>query len=99
MSAELPEIVHGLETPYPLRPCQNYFRLEGWVLMRRANAATQARIRIGDQVYEPDSQPQRDDVATLYPEDRFAGESGFTFVCYLPFGNHVATLAAVPAGA
>ena len=98
MSAGPPEIVHGLETPYPLRPCQNYFRLEGWVLLRGAAAATRARIRVGETIYEPDTRPHRADVAALYPEERFAADSGFSFVCFLPFGNHLAILEATPEG-
>ncbi|WP_221032934.1 glycosyltransferase [Actomonas aquatica] len=94
MSVAPPEIAHGLETPYPLQPCQNYFRLEGWALLRGGAAPTIARIRIGDTTHAPESTSRRDDVQSLYPEDEFAANTGFLFVIYLPFGNHLATLEA-----
>ncbi|MCF3652093.1 glycosyltransferase family 4 protein [Synoicihabitans lomoniglobus] len=90
--ADAPEIVHGLETPYPLRPFQNYFRLEGWALIKNGAGRTRARVRIDQKVFLPESEPLRDDVAVLYPEIPYARTSGFVFVCLLPFGNYLGSL-------
>lgn len=89
-----PEIVYGLETPYPLQPSQNYFRLEGWALIRDSAAPTVTRIRIDQKCFTPESTPIRTDVAKSYPGDKFAANSGFTFICFLPFGNHLGLLEA-----
>ncbi len=94
MNAAAPEIAHGLETPYPLQPCQNYFRLEGWALLRGGSVPTRVRVRCNGATHAPTATPPRADVAALYPEDEFAGQSGFQFVIYLPFGNHPAVLEA-----
>ncbi len=85
---------HGLETPYPLQPCQNYFRLEGWAIALGADQPTRVRMVIGDQVFPPDQTPEREDVAEKYPQDIYARQTGFEFVCFLPFGNHWGTLQA-----
>ncbi len=89
-----PEICHGLETPYPLQPCPNYLRLEGWVLIRHGSAPTRARLRLGDRIRLPESRHHRDDVAAMYPDDGFAAQSGFLFIEPLPFGIHFAVLEA-----
>lgn len=87
-------IAYGLETPYPLQPSQNYFRLEGWALVCDADQPTLTRIRVEDKIFTPESNPERKDVAALHPKDRHALKSGFVFVCFLPFGNHVGQLEA-----
>jgi glycosyltransferase involved in cell wall biosynthesis len=89
-----PEIAYGLETPYPLQPSQNYLRLEGWALIRNSNTPTITRIRIDQACFDPESTPVRTDVAASHPDDPFASSAGFTFVCFLPFGNHLGLLEA-----
>ncbi len=88
------EIVYGLENPYPFRPCQNYFRLEGWALIRGGEAPTHTRIRVGEKRFKPEGESPRSDVAARYPDDPYAECTGFTFVCFLPFGNHEGQLEA-----
>ncbi|MCC5021806.1 MAG: hypothetical protein J6386_02935 [Candidatus Synoicihabitans palmerolidicus] len=61
-------IEHGLETPYPLEPFQNYLRLEGWTFRRQRLQASQVRIRIAEQIYAPESTRAREDVAAWYPD-------------------------------
>jgi glycosyltransferase involved in cell wall biosynthesis len=87
ISTEL-EVLHGLETSYPLRPSQNYVRLEGWAFLRGQSKKSRVRFRVGTKVFEPTEKPARDDVAEQFPEESHARSSGFVFVCFLPFGNH-----------
>ena len=94
MTAKVQNLAYGLETPYPLQPCQNYFRLEGWALIPDSTAPTQVRIRIGDDVHLPKQVHARADVAAQFPDDPFAADSGFEFVCYLGFGNYLGALEA-----
>ncbi|MDB4385081.1 hypothetical protein N9Z12_03420, partial [Opitutaceae bacterium] len=86
------EVLHGLETPYPLRPSQNYVRLEGWAFIRWQSQSSRVRFRVGTEVFEPTENPARDDVAQQFPEEPHASTSGFVFVCFLPFGNHTGVL-------
>ena len=59
-----------------------------------SQAATRVRIRIEDQTYDPKRVTHRADVAAQFPDDPFAAESGFEFVCYLSFGNYLGALEA-----
>lgn len=92
--APSPEIAYGLETPYPLQPSQNYVRLEGWALMGKSPSATRTRLKIGEEVFHPESTPERQDVAVKFSDDPHARHTGFVYVCYLPFGNHIGRLEA-----
>ncbi len=94
MSTTTKSFCYGLETPYPLRPCQNYFRLEGWALILGADAPTRVRIKINETFYEPKRVYRRDDVSAQFPQDPFAAETGFEFVCFLSFGNYLGVLEA-----
>jgi|GEM_PF-466142 len=87
-------IAYRLETPYPLQPSRNYFRLEGWALILNADQSTLTRIRVEDKIFAPESTPVRKDVAALYPDSPHALASGFVFVCFLPFGTHLGQLEA-----
>ena len=86
------EIVHGLETPYPLQPSQNYVRLEGWALILGQSSPCRVRLRVESETFEPSESIQRPDVGARFPEEPHAAASGFVFVCYLPFGNHTGVL-------
>ncbi|MDA8528818.1 glycosyltransferase family 4 protein [Opitutaceae bacterium] len=91
ISTEL-EVLHGLETPYPLQPSQNYVRLEGWAFLRGQSARSRVRFRVGTEVFEPTEKPAREDVAQQFPDEPHALTSGFVFVCFLPFGTHAGVL-------
>lgn len=86
------EIVHGLETPYPLQPSQNYVRLEGWALILGQSNPCRVRLRVESETFEPSESIQRSDVGSRFPYEPHAAASGFVFVCYLPFGNHSGVL-------
>lgn len=92
MTSSEPEVLHGLETPYPLQPSQNYVRLEGWAFLRGQAASSRVRFRVGPKVFEPTEKPAREDVAQQFPDEPHALASGFVFVCFLPFGNHTGVL-------
>ncbi|MBT5900667.1 MAG: glycosyltransferase [Opitutaceae bacterium] len=86
------EIVHGLETPYPLQPSQNYVRLEGWAFILGQSKPCHVRLRVGSEIFEPSESVLRPDVGSRFPQEPHAASSGFVFVCYLPFGNHAGVL-------
>ena len=86
------EIVHGLETPYPLQPSQNYVRLEGWAFILGQSKPCLVRLRVGSEIFEPSESVHRSDVGSRFPQEPHAASSGFVFVCYLPFGNHAGVL-------
>lgn len=92
MRANNLEIVHGLETPYPLQPSQNYVRLEGWAFILGQSTLCRVRLRVGSELFEPAESTDRSDVGSRFPEESHAAASGFVFICYLPFGNHTGVL-------
>lgn len=83
---------HGIDTPLPLRPAQNYFRLAGWALVPGATRPSDVRVVVGDRTYGPEAREARPDVAALLPGEPHAAASGFRFTVYLPFGLHVGHL-------
>lgn len=89
-AAKLPQ--HGLDTPLPLRPAQNYFQLAGWAFVPGAAQPSQVRVVVNDRAYAPAELTGRVDVAASYPDEPHAARSGFKFVVYLPFGLHLGTL-------
>lgn len=84
----------GLETPHPLQPTQNYFQLIGWAFIPGADTPSQVRVVVGDQVFSPVERIVREDVAATFPNERHAQNSGFKFICYLPFGFYTGRLEA-----
>lgn len=83
-----------LETPRPFQPARGYFRLEGWGFFPAAPAPTRIRLRIGDEIFPPETIIERPDVASAFPGDPHALPSGFKFLCYLRFGLHLGMLEA-----
>ena len=86
--------LHGLETPLPLRPAQNYFQLAGWAFLPGAPAPSLVRIVAGGRVIEPAEIVERPDVAAAHPGEPHALRSGFKFTCFLPFGFYLGELQA-----
>ena len=89
---------HGVETPLPLAPTQNYFQLLGWAHYPASDHPCPLRVVVGDRTFEPVERFERRDVADLYPDDAGARESGFKFLGYLPFGFYTGSLEASPDG-
>ena len=84
--------LHGLETPHPLQPTQNYFQLVGWAFVPGAPRPSRVRVVVDGQIFEPAGTIERPDVAANYPGEPHALRSGFKFTCYLPFGLYIGFL-------
>jgi glycosyltransferase involved in cell wall biosynthesis len=84
--------LHGLETPHPLQPTQNYFQLVGWAFVPGAPRPSHVRVVVDGQIFEPAGIIERPDVAATYPGEPHALRSGFKFTCYLPFGLYIGFL-------
>src|SRR5690242_12331175 len=82
----------GLETTHPFQPTQNYFQLIGWAFLPHSKKNNVLRIVIGNETFLPNERRPRPDVATTFPNETAALESGFKFVCYLPFGFYTGYL-------
>jgi glycosyltransferase involved in cell wall biosynthesis len=82
----------GLETTHPFQPTQNYFQLIGWAFLPHSKKNNVLRIVIGNETFLPNERRPRPDVATTFPNEPAALESGFKFVCYLPFGFYTGNL-------
>lgn len=85
---------HGIDSPLPLRPAAGYVRLEGWVFLSDSPTPTEVRLRIGNDVFKPESTFERPDVAAAFPSEPNARQSGFRFLCYPPFGFFLGVLEA-----
>ena len=76
----------SLETPHPFQPTQNYFQLIGWAFLPGSAVPNQVRVVVGERTFAPVERIARTDVAAAHPDEPAALQSGFKFICYLPFG-------------
>ncbi len=81
-----PAPLHSLETIHPFQPTQNYFQLIGWAFLPGSTAPNHVRVTFGERRFAPVARITRADVAAAFPGEAAAAESGFKFICYLPFG-------------
>lgn len=89
---EAPSPAFGLETAHPFQPTQNYFQLIGWAFLPGSTGPAKVRVKVGEKTFDPTEQIDRPDVAALFPQEAGARQSGFKFICYLPFGFYTGTL-------
>lgn len=92
MSVPATQPLYGLEMPHPFQPAQNYFQLIGWSFLPGSSTPNHVRITFGNRIFEPLERIARPDVAKSFPAEPAAVQSGFKFICYLPFGFYTGSL-------